>query len=76
MGTKSLITTTRFTHAQREHKCKANKKHTISKSDLRFEVKNERNWDKYCMHCAAIIIKKMDEDSALLSEKFKTLLSD
>ncbi|MEZ9557919.1 hypothetical protein CWN98_01525 [Vibrio splendidus] len=76
MGTKSLITTTRFTQAKREHKCKANKKHTIYQHDLRLEVKNERNWDKYCMHCAAIIIKKMEEDSVVLSDQFKVLLSN
>ena len=74
MSTKSLITTTKFTHAKREHKCKANKKHTISQHELRLEVKNDRNWDKYCMHCAAIIIKKMEDDSVVLSNQFRALL--
>ncbi|KHF19758.1 hypothetical protein PO81_11620 [Vibrio parahaemolyticus] len=75
MGIKSLIITTKFTRAKREHKCKANKNHTISKHDFRLEVKNERNWDKYCMHCATSIIKKMEQDSIALSEQLKELLS-
>jgi hypothetical protein len=70
MSVKSLIVTTKFTRAKREHKCRANKKHIISQHDFRLEVKNERNWDKYCMHCAAIIIKKMQQDSALICENF------
>ncbi|PSV88150.1 hypothetical protein [Photobacterium iliopiscarium] len=73
MSVKSLIVTTKFTKAQREHKCKANKKHIISQNDLRLEVKNERSWDKYCMHCAAIIIKKMQRDSSLIADEFTAL---
>ncbi|KJG39645.1 hypothetical protein UA32_04775 [Photobacterium angustum] len=59
---KSLLISSRFAIAQREHKCKANSKHRIKNGDERFEIKNDRNWDKYCLECASKIIDKAQKD--------------
>jgi len=59
---KSLLIKTRFSTALRAHKCKANSKHLISKGDFRLEVKNDRNWDKYCRVCSSKIFKENNKN--------------
>lgn len=71
MSTKALMQPARIAIAQRAHKCKANQKHNISQGQYRFEVKNERNWDKYCLACGDKIMLKLISDSSALMEDFK-----
>ncbi len=71
MSTKTLMIPTRMAVAQRAHRCKANQKHIITQGQYRFEVKNERNWDKYCLACGNKIMLKLISDSTALMETFK-----
>ncbi|MCD9548663.1 hypothetical protein GLP21_08460 [Photobacterium carnosum] len=67
---KALLISSRFAIAQREHGCKANSKHRIKNGDERFEIKNDRNWDKYCLACGLKILDKAQTDLATLKLKY------
>lgn len=71
MAIKSLLISSKFGQVKREHVCQANKKHVLRKGDNRFEVKNGRNWDKYCLECAEKILNKADSDLEKLMEYSK-----
>lgn len=69
---RSLLTRVEFDKAKRAHKCQANSQHRIEKGELRLNVKNGRNWDRYCLPCADAILdqatKKLGNIRQLLEE--------
>ncbi|HIF9061610.1 hypothetical protein [Photobacterium damselae] len=70
MGIKSLMLPARICEAQRTHRCKANKNHTIAQGEYRLEIKKDRSWDKYCLECGNKIVTKLMEESSRLKDEF------
>lgn len=52
MAGKSLVVSMEITVAQREHGCRFNDKHRITKGMRRLTVKKDRDELNYCLPCA------------------------
>ncbi len=62
---KTLLTTVEIDVAKRAHNCQGNPAHRLQMGDRRLAVKNERNWDYYCIDCG---MKILERDAAKLKE--------
>jgi hypothetical protein len=74
--TKSLVHSIKFGIAKRAHNCKGNSRHRINQGDLRLEVKNDRDWDKYCVECCERILVKLKSDTENIISDFNSRKGD
>jgi hypothetical protein len=54
---KSLLVSMTVDRVERAHACRANKKHLLSRGDLRLKMKEGRSHRHYCAACAEAFIK-------------------
>lgn len=67
---KSLIIRTKLDVAKKAHNCQANARHRIERGDKRLNIRNGRSWDRYCLECARVIVKR---DIATLDSLYEKL---
>jgi len=62
---KSILIRVEIDQAKKAHNCQANATHRIERHHPRLNIRNGRNWDRYCLLCAKTIIER---DIAKLQE--------
>lgn len=70
---KSLLTPVQIGIVQRAHDCQGNSNHRLNKGDRRFEVRNERGWDYYCLDCGEKIVRR---DLGILEKTLDEMTED
>ena len=58
---KSFIKSLTVDHAKKSHNCQHNRKHRISKGDIRLGLKESRSPEYYCKDCSIKFLKKSAE---------------
>lgn len=59
---KRLLVSACFETAQRRRQCSRNKGHVICKGDKCLVIKENMAKNNYCMECAALILRKAQEE--------------
>ncbi len=70
---KSLLASVKVSTVKSAHNCKGNYRHCLLQGDRRLEIRNGRNWHKYCLACANTIVER---DRARLDELAMSLRSE
>lgn len=73
MPPRSLLTRAEVDVAKKAHNCQANARHRIERGDKRFNIRNGRSWDRYCIECAKDIVRR---DTANLEDIVRKLDPD
>jgi hypothetical protein len=69
---RSLISTVEVSHAQRAHRCRHDKAHTLDKGDVRLTVMEEGRPFNYCASCSLVMV---DEGIERLQRLKATLMA-
>ena len=59
---KRLLVSACFETAQRRRHCSRNQEHVICKGDKCLVIKENMSKNNYCMECAALILRKAQEE--------------
>ena len=73
---KRLLVSACFETAQRRRHCSRNQEHVICQADKCLVIKENMSKNNYCMECAALILRKAQEELNQLKGELGVEMSD